>query len=121
MDMITLGELRAAFQAGGLRSVGVAAAGGLFFVTVQPRSGGWMVLATNKKKQGRGFRDLGRAVLLLHEIGVQKIAVDVSGWEPGRAAEEGWRRPDVAARQRRLHGVARLVAGLGDVAGEVDV
>ena len=110
MDIINLGELRTAFQTGGLRAVGVSASGGLFFVTAQPRSGGWMVLATTRGKQARGFRDPGKAILLLHEIGVRKIAVDVSGWEPGRAAEEGRRRPDVSARQRRVHGAAAQVA-----------
>ena len=109
MDMISLA---------GLRVVGVTAAGGLFFVTAQPRSGAWIVLATTRGKQARGFRNPAKAILLLHEMGVQKIAVDVSGWEPARAAEEGWRRPDVAARQRRVHGVAKQVAGLrGGAAG----
>lgn len=121
MDVISLGGLRTALQTGGLRAVGVTASGGLFFVTAQPRSGGWLVLATTRGKQARGFRDPGKAILLLHEIGVTKIAVDVSGWEPGRAAAEGRRRPDVSARQRRVHGVAKLVAGLvpeGGAGGE---
>ena len=113
MDTINLAELRTAFQTGGFKRVGVTASGGLFFVTAQPRSGGWLVLATTRGKQARGFRDPGKAILLLHEIGCQKIAVDVSGWEPGRAAIEARRRPDVAARQRRVHGVAKRVARAG--------
>jgi len=119
MDTINLGELRTAFHTGGLRAVGVSASGGLFFVTAQPRSGGWVVLATTKGKQARGFRDPGKAIFLLHEIGVQKIVVDVSGWDLGRAAEEGRRRPDVSQRQRRVHGVAKLGVGLRDGAGVV--
>jgi len=114
LDIINLDQLRIAFQTGGLRAIGLAASGGLFFVTAQVRnSGGWVVLATTRGKQARGFRDPAKAILLLHEIGVQKIAVDVSGWVPGRAAEERKRRPDVSVRQRKVHGVAKLVAGLG--------
>lgn len=108
MDMISLAELRTALSTGGLRAVGVTASGGLFFVTAQPRSGGWLVLATTRGKQARGFRDPGKAIFLLHSIGAQKIAVDVSGWDSVRAATEGRRRPDISARQRRMHKLARV-------------
>jgi hypothetical protein len=117
MDVISLGELRASFRTGGLRTAGGPAGGGLFFVTVQPRSGEWMVLVTTRGKQPRGFRDPGKAILLLHEIGVRKIVVDISAWEPGRAAEEGWRRPDVSVRQRRVYGVAAQLAAFRAEAG----
>ncbi len=115
MDRINLDQLRTAFLTGGLRTGGVAASGGLVFVTAQFRgSGEWVALATTRGKQGRGFKDPGKAILLLHEIGVKKIAVDVSRWEPARAAEEGRHRPDVSARLRRVHGVAGLVVVEGD-------
>lgn len=110
MERIRLNELRAAFQTGGLRTVGVTGWGGLFFVTVQRRDGGWLVLETMRGRQGRGFRDPGTAIALLHAMGVRKIVVDVSGWEPARARQEGRRRPDVSARQRRVHKVAAALA-----------
>lgn len=67
------------------------------------------MLATTKGKQARGFRDPGKAILLLHGIGARKIVVDVSGWDVARAAAEGRRRPDVSGRQRRVHGLAARV------------
>jgi hypothetical protein len=119
MERITLGGLREAIQSGAFRTVGVAAAGGLFFVTVLPRrGGGWVVLEVTRGKQARAFRDPGKAIALLHGLGARKILVDVSLWDPARAGEHGWQRPDVAARQRRAHGAAALVAKLGDEAAE---
>jgi len=109
MDNINLDQLRTAFLTGGVRTVGLAASGGLFLITAQLRdSGEWVVLKTTRGKQGRVFKDPGKAILLLHEIGVKKIAVDVSRWEPERAVAAGWRRPDVAGRQRRAHEAAAL-------------
>jgi hypothetical protein len=84
---------------------------------VQTRGGEWIVLATTRAKkgmgrQGRAFRDPGPAILLLHEMGVRKIVVDVSAWDPARAGEEARSRPDVAARQRRVHGAAAALERL---------
>lgn len=107
METISLGGLKAAVLTGGMRTVGVVAAGGLFFVTVRRRSGGWLLLAATRSGQARVFRDPGRAILLLHGLGVRRIVVDVARWEPWRAGAEGARRPDVAARLRRAHGVVR--------------
>jgi hypothetical protein len=100
---LNLAEFRGALQSGGLRSVGVTASGGLFFVTAQPRSGGRIVLATTRGKQRRGFRDAGKAIAVLHDMGVRKVEVDTSEWLPEQAALSGPRRPDTALRQRRAH------------------
>jgi len=107
MDAIlTLDQFRSAFQSGGLRSVGVTASGGLFFVTAQQRTGDRVSLATTRGKQIRRFRDAGKAIAVLHAMGARKVEVDISDWTPGQAAEEGRRRPDTAERQRRAHAAA---------------
>jgi hypothetical protein len=106
MSTMTLDQFRSAFQTGGLRSVGVTASGGLFFVTAVPRSGSRVTLATTRGKQERAFRDPGKAIAVLHAMGVRKVEVDTSEWSPEQAAFEGRRRPDTAARQRRAHQAA---------------
>lgn len=106
MHTMTLDQFRAAFRAGGLRSVGVTASGGLFFVTALPREGEQITLATMRGKRPRRFRDPGRAIAVLHEIGARKVEVDTSGWQPEQAATQTRRRPDTAERQRRAHAAA---------------
>jgi hypothetical protein len=103
---MTLDQFRSVFQAGGLRSVGVTAKGGLFFVTAEPRSGDPVTLATTRGKAARGFRDPGKAISILHDLGARKFEVDMSDWSPELAAQEGRRRPDTAERQRRAHEAA---------------
>jgi hypothetical protein len=78
------------------------AAGGLFFITGQRRSD-QVTLVTTRGKAVRGFRDAGKAIAVLHGIGARHINVDTSDWAPGEAGLEGRRRPDTAARQRRVH------------------
>jgi hypothetical protein len=106
MQTMTLDQFRAAFQAGGLRSIGVKADGARFFVTAEPRSGETITLATTRGRTARGFRDPGKAIAVLHEIGARTIAIDTSGWSPEKAAQEARRRPDTAERQRRAHEAA---------------
>jgi hypothetical protein len=106
MSIMNLDQFRSAFQTGGLRSVGVTASGGLFFVTGQPRSGELVTLATTRGKLARGFRDPGKAIAILHEIGARKVEVDTSEWSPAQAILEGRHRPDTAERQKRAHEAA---------------
>lgn len=106
MQTMTLDQFRSAFQAGGLCSVGVTAQGGVFFVTAEPRNGDRITLATTRGKVARGFRDPGKAISLLHELGARKVEVDMSNWSPEQAAEAARQRPDTAERQRRAHEAA---------------
>ncbi len=106
MNIMNLDQFRTAFQTGGLRSVGVMASGGLFFVTGLPRSGERVTLATTRGKLARGFRDAGKAIAVLHDIGARKVEVDTSEWLPEQAAAAGRHRPDTAERQRRAHQAA---------------
>lgn len=106
MQTMTLDQLRSTFRAGGLRSVGITADGGLFFVTAEAMSGTRVTLATTRGKTARGFRDAGKAIAVLHGIGAHMVQVDTSRWAPGLAVQEGRRRPDTAERQRRAHEAA---------------
>jgi hypothetical protein len=86
--------------------VSVRAAGGEFFITAEPRTGERVTLATTHGGKLRTFRDPGKAIAILHEIGAHKVGVDTSAWSPAQANLLGRRRPDTAARQRRAHEAA---------------
>ena len=101
MNHLNLDQFRSAFQTGGLRSVGVTAEGSQFFVNAQPQNGDRITLATTRGKQARAFRNLAKAIAVLHEIGARKVEVDTSAWSPGEALAP--QRPDTAERQRRAH------------------
>lgn len=100
---LTLNQFRSAFRSGGFQSVGIRGSGGEFFITAEPRSGGRVTLATTHGMRLRAFRDAGKAIAVLHEIGAHKIQLDTSAWSPAKAAIPGRRRPDTAERQRRAH------------------
>jgi hypothetical protein len=108
MSHLNLDQFRSAFLTGGLLSVGVTAQGGEFFVTAQPQSGERITLATTRGKQPRAFRDPGKAIAVLHDIGARKVEVDTSAWSPGEALAP--QRPDTAERQRRAHEAAEYDA-----------
>ena len=105
-SVLNLDQFRAAFRSGGLRSVSVRAAGGEFFITAEPRTGERVTLATTHGGKLRTFRDPGKAIAILHEIGAHKVGVDTSAWSPAQANLLARRRPDTAARQRRAHEAA---------------
>ena len=105
-ETLNLDQFRTAFKSGGLRSVAVRATGGSFVVTAQPRSGSQVVLAKTHGGTHRSFRDPGKAIAILHEIGARKVEVDTSDWSPETAAGEARRRPDTAERQRLAHEAA---------------
>jgi hypothetical protein len=84
-----------------LRSVGIVASDGLFYVTAQPRTGDRITLATTRGRQMRGFRDAGKAIAILHAIGARKVEVDISDWSPAQESDMARRRPDAGERKRR--------------------
>lgn len=103
---VTLDQFRSAFRTGGFQSVSVRASGGEFFVTAQPRTGGRVTLATTHGKRLRAFRDAGKAIAVLHEIGAHHVQVDTTGWAPEKTTALSRKRPDTAERQRRAHEAA---------------
>jgi hypothetical protein len=108
MSHLNLDQFRSAFLTGGLRSVGITAQGSQFFVNAQPQNGDRITLATTRGKQARVFRNLAKAIAVLHEIGARKVEVDTSAWLPGETL--GPQRPDTAERQRRAHQAAEYDA-----------
>lgn len=103
---LNLDQFRSAFRAGGLRSISVMASGGQFFVTAQPRVGERVTLATTHGRKARTFRNPGKAIQILYEMGAHRVEIDTSAWSPAQAEVEGRKRPDTSERQRRAHQAA---------------
>lgn len=103
---LNLDQFRSAFRAGGLRSISVMASGGQFFVTAQPQVGERVTLATTHGRKARTFRNPGKAIQILHEMGAHRVEIDTSAWSPAQAEVEGRKRPDTSERQRRAHQAA---------------
>ena len=100
---LNLDQFRAAFHAGGFKSIVLTALGGQFYVTAQPLNGGRITLATTHGKKLRAFRNPAKAIEVLHRIGAHKVEIDTSEWSPAQAGAETRKRPDTAERQRRAH------------------
>jgi hypothetical protein len=105
MQTLSLDQLRAATQAGGITSVTLRAEGGAFVVAVATRTGDDGLLVTTRTKQPRRFADLRKAMLLLREMGIASVQVDATLWNPDEAMA-GTPRPDRSVAMKRAHEAA---------------
>ena len=105
MQTLTLDQLRATTQAGGIASVSLTAEGGTFVIAVATRSGEDGLLVKTRTKEPRRFTDLRKAMLLLREIGIATVQVDATRWNPDKAMA-GTSRPDRSAAMKRAHEAA---------------
>jgi hypothetical protein len=105
MQTLTLDQLRAATQAGGVASVSLKAEGGTFIVAVATHSGDDGLLVTTRTKEPRRFTDLHKAMLLLRAMGIATVQVDATRWNPDEAVP-GTSRPDRSAAMKRAHEAA---------------
>jgi hypothetical protein len=102
MQNLTLEQLRATAQAGGISSVTLRAEGGSFLISVATRSGGNGLLVTTRAKEPRRFADPRHVMLLLREMGIATAQIDTSNWNPAEGTT-GTPRPDRAAAMKRAH------------------
>ena len=105
MQTLTLEQLRATAQAGGVTSITLKAEGGTFLVTVATRSGTEGILVTTRTKEKRRFADPRKAMLLLREMGIATAQIETSHWTPD-SIETGTPRPDRAVAMKRAHAAA---------------
>ncbi len=83
MRNMTLEQLRAAHQAGGISGVILKARGGGFFIEIATRNENGILLAKARSTVPRRFGNPVSALSLLHNIGIVAGAFDVSQWNPG--------------------------------------
>jgi hypothetical protein len=105
MHTLTLEQLRATTDAGGVAGVTLKAQGGAFYVQVDTRNGGEAVLTKARSSEPRSFGNPAQALTLLRGLGLLVGSFDVQEWNPEDKA--GLRtRPDRAAALRRAHEAA---------------
>ncbi|NWB49212.1 hypothetical protein [Pseudomonas gingeri] len=105
MHTLTLEQLRATTDAGGIVGVTLKALGGVFFVQVETRNGDAAVLAKARSSEPRSFGNPGQALNLLLGLGLVVGAFDVALWNPEDKSANRT-RPDRAEALKRTHGAA---------------
>jgi hypothetical protein len=83
MRAMTLEQLRAASEAGGVSGVTLKAQGGTFLMQIRTRSGSGAVLAKARSSEPRHFGNPAAALNVLHHIGITVGQFDASDWNPG--------------------------------------
>jgi hypothetical protein len=126
MQTMTLEQLRATTDAGGVLGVTLQAQGGAFYVNIETRRGEAMFVSTKEKKP-RKFIDPRKAMMLLREIGLRTMRVNAEQWRPEEIEFEKRQRPDSAELLKRKHQAAdydtwfrNAVEGALDKAGSPD-
>ncbi|GAB7529873.1 hypothetical protein PS3A_22840 [Pseudomonas sp. 3A(2025)] len=82
MQSMTLEQLRAASDAGGVAGVTLKGQGGSFLVQIATRSGGGAVLAKARSTEPRRFGNPAAALNVLRDIGITVGQFDASEWNP---------------------------------------
>jgi hypothetical protein len=82
MQSMTLEQLRAARNAGGVADVTLKGQGGTFFVQITTRSGANAVLAKARSSQPRRFGNPAVALNVLRDVGITMGQFDASEWNP---------------------------------------
>lgn len=105
MQSITLEQLRAASDAGGVVGVTLKGRGGAFLVQIATRSGSDAVLAKARSTEPRRFGNPAAALNVLRDIGITVGRFDASEWDPAKK-EEGAGNRGRAEAMRKAHRAA---------------
>jgi hypothetical protein len=105
MHTLTLEQLRATTDAGGIANVMLKARGGTFYVQVNTRSGGEAVLAKARSSEPRRFGNPAQALTVIRRLGLAVGSFDVKDWNPDDKTAMRT-RPDRAAALKRTHEAA---------------
>ena len=119
MHKLNLDQFRTTIETGGVISVALVADGGVFHIEAVTRKGS-AVLTKARGPMLREFRDVTKALGLLHELGIQEARVDARNWRPEAAASLRVTRPDSAAQLKEAHEAAELKRLLEERIREAD-
>lgn len=81
MQLMTVGELRRTFHAGGLTAARVVASGANFNIVVVTKNGDKVILTRNLDAAIRAFGDIKTPLKLLRNIGFQIVTVNMANWQ----------------------------------------
>lgn len=105
MNTMTLEQLRATANAGGVKGVTLKGQGGGFFIEIATRSGQGVYLAKARSTQPRRFGNPVSALVILHDVGIDHTQFDTTEWDPA-AKDTSRARPTRAAALREAHEAA---------------
>jgi hypothetical protein len=105
MQSMTLEQLRAAKDAGGVLGVTLKGQGGAFFVQIATRSGSGAILAKARSSEPRRFGNPAAALNVLRDIGITAGEFDASEWNPDEKEESPGNRGRAEA-MRKAHQAA---------------
>jgi hypothetical protein len=105
MQSITIEQLRAASDAGGVSSVTLKGQGAAFVVQIATRSGGTAVLAKARSSEPRRFSNPIAALNILRNLGITNGQFDAREWNPHAKDEPPGNRGRAEA-MRKAHQAA---------------
>lgn len=121
MQCMTIEQLRAASEAGGVEGVTLKGQGGAFLVRIATRSGANAVLAKARSSEPRRFGNLLSALNVLRGVGITLGQFDASEWNPDEKEETAGKRGRGEA-MRRAHQAAayteQLAAEIQEAIGD---
>lgn len=82
MHSMTLEQLRAAANAGGVKGITLRGQGGTFLVEIATRGGTGAVLAKARSTEPRRFGNPTSALIVLRDVGITTAQLDASDWNP---------------------------------------
>jgi hypothetical protein len=107
MQTVTLEQLRATTDAGGVLGVTLQADGPAFLVKIETRRGDRLLVTT--RHEPRKFVDPRKAMLLLRDMGICDMRIDGAKWRPEEVCQEKKARPDRAVAMKKAHEAAAHV------------
>lgn len=92
-----------AAQAGCVLSVILKTEGGAFYVELETRSAGTVVLVTSNNRRLRAFRNPVKALEVIRELGLQTGRFSLEAWRPDEERFKRQNRPDRAETMKQTH------------------
>ena len=120
MQSMTIEQLRAASNAGGVSGVTLKGQGGAFLVQIATRSGSGAVLSKARSTEPRRFGSPNSALIVLRDLGIAVAQLDATNWNPDQK-EITQNRDSRAQAMRQAHEAAAYNHWLaGEIQASID-
>jgi hypothetical protein len=106
MQTVTLDQLRATVEAGGVKGVTLSAQGGSFYLQITTRAGHHAVLAKARSTEPRKFGNPTTAIMVMRDLGIGVALIEMSRWDPDQRDIAPQGRDRRASAMREAHQAA---------------
>jgi len=106
VQTVTLDQLRATVQAGGVKGITLTGQGASFFLQIDTRAGHQAVLAKARSTEPRRFGNPASAMMVMRELGIGVAQVEISRWDPSQQEIAPQSRDSRAQAMREAHQAA---------------